>query len=161
MTIKEIKEKQLPELNDEFAGEVSEFETLEEYRADIRAKLTKSKEEEAKNKKEEAVIDAIIEKAQMEIPEAMVNLEKMLEQVKPQAERRIKSRLVLEAVAAAEEITATQEDLEAELQRMAEMYQMEVEKVKEIMGEQGKKQILEDLAVKKAADFVVEHAVEK
>lgn len=191
VAIKEIKEKQLPELNDEFAGEVSEFDTLEEYKEDIRKKLTEKKEEDAKNAKEDEVIDAIIANAQMEIPDAMVETqqrqivddfaqrmqmqgitleqyfqftgltqEKMIEQVKPQAERKIKSRLVLEAVVAAENITASEEDYEAEVARMAEMYQMEADKVKEVMGENGKKQIMEDIAVKKAAEFVVNEAVE-
>lgn len=192
VTVKEIKEKQLPELNDEFAGEVSEFETLAEYREDIKKKLAEKKEEDAKNVKEDAVIDKIIENAQMEIPDAMVETQqrqmvedfaqrmqmqgltleqyfqftgltydKMVEQVKPQAERKIKSRLVLEAVVAAENIEASDEDYEEEIKRMAEMYQMEADKVKEVMGENGKKQILEDLAVRKAAEFVVNEAVEK
>ena len=139
VTVKEVKEKQLPELNDEFAGEVSEFETLDAYKEDIRKKLTEKKEAEAKNEKEDAVITAVIENAQMEIPEAMVETQQrqivdefaqrlqmqglsmeqyfqftglsyqhMLEQVKPQAERKIKSRLVLEAVVAAENIVATE-----------------------------------------------------
>lgn len=192
VAVKEIKEKQLPELNDEFAGEVSEFDTLEEYKADIRKKLAEKKEEDAKNAKEDAVIDAIIANAQMEIPDAMVetqqrqmvddfaqriqmqgisldqyfqftglNQETMLAQVKPQAERKIKSRLVLEAVVAAEGIEASEEDYEAEIARMAQMYQMEADKIKEVMGENGKKQIMEDLAVKKAAEFAVNEAVEK
>jgi len=192
VTVKEIKEKQLPELNDEFASEVSEFDTLEEYKADIRTKLTEQKEKDAKNAKEDAVVEAIIANAQMEIPEAMLETqqrqmiddfaqrlqmqglsmeqyfqftgltaEKMMEQVKPQAEKRIKSRLVLEAIVAAENITASEEDYEAEIANMASMYQMEADKVKEIMGENGKKQIMEDLAVKKAAEFAVAEAVEK
>lgn len=192
VTVKEVKEKQLPELNDEFAGEVSEFETLDDYKEDIRKKLTEKKEAEAKNEKEDAVITAVIENAQMEIPEAMVETQQrqivdefaqrlqmqglsmeqyfqftglsyqhMLEQVKPQAERKIKSRLVLEAVVAAENIAATEEDYEEEIKRMAEGYRMEADKIKELMGEQGKKQIMEDLAVRKAAEFVVSEAKEK
>ena len=192
VTVKEVKEKQLPELNDEFAGEVSEFETLAEYKEDIKKSLLAKKEADAKGAKEDAVIDAIVENAQMEIPDAMVetqqrqtidefgqrlqmqglNLEQyfqftgltyehMMEQVKPQAERRIKSRLVLEAVAAAENIEATEEDFDAEVKRMAEGYKMEADKIKELMGEAGKKQIMEDLAVRKAVDFVVGEAVEK
>ena len=192
VTVKEVKEKQLPELNDEFAGEVSEFETLDAYKEDIRKKLTEKKEAEAKNEKEDAVITAVIENAQMEIPEAMVETQQrqivdefaqrlqmqglsmeqyfqftglsyqhMLEQVKPQAERKIKSRLVLEAVVAAENIVATEEDYEEEIKRMAEGYRMEADKIKELMGEQGKKEIMEDLAVRKAAEFVVNEAKEK
>lgn len=192
VAVKEIKEKQLPELNDEFASEVSEFETLAEYKEDIKKKLAEKKEADAKNKKEDAVVDAIIADAQMEIPEAMVETqqrqlvddfaqrlqmqgmsidqyfqftgltaEKMMEQVKPQAERRIKSRLVLEAVAAAEAITASDEDFEEEIKKMAEMYKMEADKVRELMGEQGKKQILDDIAVRKAAELVVEQSKEK
>ena len=192
VTVKEIKEKQLPELNDEFAGEVSEFETLAEYKDDIRKKLTEKKEEDAKAKKEDDVIQAIIDGAQMDIPEAMVETQqrqlvddfaqrlqmqglsmdqyfqftgmtydKMMEQVKPQAESRIQSRLVLEAVAAAENITASEEEYDAEIGRMAKMYQLEADKVKEMMGEQGRKQIMEDLAVRKAVEFVVGESKEK
>lgn len=192
VAVKEIKEKQLPELNDEFAGEVSEFETLDEYKEDIRKKLTEKKEEDAKAAKEDAVIQAIIDGAQMEIPEAMVEtqqrqlvddfaqrlqmqglsieqyfqftgmtFDKMMEQMKPQAESRIKSRLVLEAVAAAENIAASEEEYDAEIERMAKMYQLEADKVKDMMGEQGRKQIMEDLAVRKAVEFVVAESREK
>lgn len=191
-TIKEIKEKELPELDDEFASEVSEFDTLEEYKADVKAKLTEKKEKDAKDAKEAAVIDAIVADSEMEIPEAMVktqqrqmidefaqrmqmqglsmeqyyqftgaSYDQMFAQVKPQAEKRIKSRLVLEAVVAAENITATEEEFEEELKAMAEAYQMEVEKVKELLPEKSMEQIKEDLAVRKAAEFVVENAKEK
>ena len=191
-TVLEIKEKELPELDDEFASEVSEFDTLEEYKANIKAKLAEKKAKDAKNAKEMAVIDAIIEDSRMEIPEAMLtttqrqmmdefaqriqmqglsidqyfqftglNREGMLEQIKPQAESRIKSRLVLEAVVAAENIAATDEDFDKECEKMASMYQMEVEKVKEMIGEAGKAEIMKDLAVTKAAEFVTENAKEK
>ena len=190
-TIKEIKEKELPALDDEFASEVSEFETLAEYKEDVKAKLTATKEKNAKDEKEGAVIDAIIADADMEIPEAMLatqqrqmvdefaqriqsqglsieqyfqftgsSYEQMVEQVKPQAEKRIKSRLVLEAVVAAEKIEAAEADYEEEMSKMAEAYQMEVEKVKELMGENGKKQVMEDLAIQKAVEFVVANAKE-
>ena len=170
VSIKEVKEKQLPELDDEFASEVSDFETMAEYKEDISKKLAEKKEQDAKNAKEDAVIEAIIEDAQMEIPDAMIvtqqrqmiddfaqrlqmqgmNLDmycqytgqtpaSMLESVKPQALKRIQSRLVLEAVAAAEKIEASEEDFENEVQKMAESYKMEADKVKEIMGEAGKK----------------------
>ena len=192
VTVKEVKTKELPEVDDEFAAEVSEFETLAEYKEDIRKKLTEKKEKEARNAKEEAVITAIIEDSAMEIPDAMLetqqrqivdeftqrlqmqgisleqyfqftgtNYQKMVEQVKPQALERIKSRLVLEAIAAAEKIEATEEDYEKELETMAEVYQMEVSKVKELMGEREKKNIMQDLAVRKAAEFVAENAKEK
>ena len=191
-TVKEIKEKQLPELDDEFAGEVSEFDTLDEYKADVKAKLAEKKEKENKEAKESAVIEAIIADADMEIPEAMLltqqrqlvedfaqriqgqglsidqyyqftgsSYEQMVEQVKPQAEKRIQSRLVLEAVVKAENIAATEEEYQEELSKMAEAYQMEVEKVAELMGEHGKKQVMEDIAIRKAVDFVVENAKEK
>lgn len=191
-TVKEIKEKELPELDDEFAGEVSEFDTLEEYKADVKAKLTEKKEKEAKDAKEAAVIEAIVNDSEMEIPEAMLSTQqkqmvdefaqriqmqglsidqyfqftgttydKMIEQVKPQAERRIKSRLVLEAVVKAENMEASQEDFEEELKVMAEAYQMEVEKVKELLPEKSVSQIKDDIAVRKAAEFVVENAKEK
>lgn len=190
--IKEIKEKQLPELDDEFAAEVSEFDTLDEYKADLRKQLTEKKENEVRRAKEDAVISAIINDAKMDIPEPMIttqqrqmvdefsqrmqmqglsleqyfqftglDMEKMLEQVKPQAEDKIKSRLVLEAVVKAEDIAATEEEYDEELSKMAESYKMDVDKVRDMMGEEGKKQIMEDIAVKKAVDFVVDNAKEK
>ena len=191
-TVKEIKEKELPELDDEFASEVSVYETLAEYRESVKKKLADKKAEDAKNAKEEAVIDAIIADAQMEIPDAMVETQqrqmvddfanrietqgismeqymqftgmteqKLVEQLRPQALKRIQSRLVLEAVVAAEGITASEEDFEAEVSKMAESYKMEADKVKELLGENGKKQVLEDVCVTKAVAFVVENAVEK
>ncbi len=190
-TVKEIKEKELPELDDEFASEVSEFETLAEYKEDLKKKLSERKETEAKNRKEEAVIDAIITDSEMEIPEAMLttqirqmadefagrlqmqglsleqyfqftglNEQLMFEQIKPQADKRIRSSLVLEAVAEAEKFEVTDEDLEKEYARMAEIYQMEVEKVKERLDAYHVEQIKKDIAIRKAVDFVVENAKE-
>lgn len=191
-TVKEIKEKELPTLDDEFASEVSEFETLAEYKADIRGRLEERKAKAAREAKEAAVIEEIIKDSDMEIPEAMIetqqrqmidefaqriqmqgltleqyfqftgaSYDQMIEKVKPQAEKRIQSRLVLEAVAAAEKIEATEEDYEEELKSMAEAYQMEVDKVKELLPEKSVQQIKEDIAVKKAAEFVVDNAKEK
>lgn len=191
-TIKEIKEKELPALDDEFASEVSEFDTLEEYKKDVKETLTIEKEKAAREAKEAAVIDAIIADSDMDIPEAMVTtqqkqmidefaqrmqmqglsmeqyfqftgatLDKMMEQVRPQAETRIKSRLVLEAVAAKEGIEATEEDYEEEIKTMAEVYQMEPDKIKEMLPEKSVKGIKEDIAVKKAAEFVVNNAKAK
>lgn len=191
-TIKEIKEKELPELDDEFASEVSDFSTLAEYKADVKGKLEEKKEKEAKDAKEAAVIEAIVKDSDMQIPDAMLetqqkqmidefaqriqmqglsidqyfqftgsSYDKMLEQVKPQAEKRIRSRLVLEAVAAAEKIEVTDEDYEEELKNMAAAYQMEVDKVKELLPEKSADQIRKDIAVRKAAEFVVENAKEK
>ena len=191
-TIKEIKEKELPELDDEFASEVSEFDTLEEYKADVKAKLTEEKVKEAKNAKEAAVIEAIVNDSEMEIPEAMLttqqrqmvdefaqriqmqglsldqyfqftgsSYDKMIEQVKPQAEKRIKSRLVLEEIVKAENIEASEEDFEEEIKVMAEAYQMEADKVKEMLPEKSVSQIKADIAVRKAAEFAVENAKEK
>jgi len=190
-TVKEIKEKQMPELDDEFASEVSEFDTLAEYKEDVKKNLTSKKEADAKNAKEDAVIEAIIADAQMEIPDAMLETQQrqmvedfaqriqsqglsfeqymqftgltpaaMIEQVKPQALKRIQSRLVLEAVVAAEKMVASEEDFEEEVKVMAEAYQMEADKVKELLGENGKKQVMEDICIKKAVDFVVENAKE-
>ena len=192
VTVKEIKEKLLPELDDEFAAEVSEFDTLAEYKEDVKKNLTEKREKDVKNAKEDAVVDAIIENATMDIPEAMIETQqrqmiqefaqniqmqglsidqyfqftgltadKMMEQVKPQAEKRIKARLVLEAVAKAENITVSEEDFDKEVAKMAEMYQMEADKVKASIGEEGKKQMMDDLAVSKAAEFVVNEAKEK
>lgn len=191
-TVKEIKVKELPEIDDEFASEVSEFDTLEEYKADVKKKLAEKKAEEAKNAKENAVVDAVIANASMDVPQAMIETQQrqmieefaqrlqaqglsmdqyfkftgataasMMEQVKPQAEQRIKSRLVLEAVVKAEGIEATEEDYTKEIGRMAEQYKLEADKVEEMVGEEGKKQIMEDLAVTKAVELLVENAVEK
>ena len=191
-TVKEIKEKQLPDLDDEFASEVSEFDTLEEYRESVRKYIEERKEEEEKKEKEEKVVDAIIEGAQMDIPEAMITTQQrqmadefaqrirmqgisieqyfqvtgltraaFLEQMKPQAESRIKSRLVLEAVAKAENIEASEEEYQAEIKKMAEDYQMEEAELVEMLGEFEKKSIREDINIRKAVDFVAANAVEK
>jgi trigger factor len=191
-TIKEIKEKELPELDDEFASEVSEFETLAEYREDVKKNLTEKKESDAKNEKEDKVVEAIIADAKMDIPDAMLTTqqrqmaddfaqriqmqgisldqyfqftgltkEAFLEQLKPQAQKRIQSRLVLEAVAKAENIEASEDEYKDEIKKMAEAYQMEEDKITEMIGEFEEKSIKEDICVRKAADFVVDNAVEK
>ncbi len=186
-----IKVKELPEADDEFAQEVSEFDTLDAYKEDIKANLLKKKEEEAQRVKEDAVIGKIIEGAQMDIPEAMVEYQtqQMLddfgrrmqsqglsleqyfqftgmtedqykEQMKPRALQNIQSRLVLEAVAAAEKLEATEEDLDAEYAKMAEQYKLDVEKVKEIFGEYQKEELKKDIVIQKAAALVTDAAVE-
>lgn len=191
-TVKEIKVKELPEADDEFAKDVSEFDTLEEYRADLKKKVEERKAADAKAKKEDAVIEKIIEGATMEIPEAMIEtqaeylvddfaqrlqmqgmsmdqymqytgatVETMTNQMKPQAKKRIESRLVLEAVAAAENIEIDDEAIEAEMNRMAEAYKMELDKVKELISEEEKNNMREDLSIQKAIELVVDAAVEK
>ena len=191
-TVKGIKAKELPELDDEFASDVSEYETFAEYKESVKKGLAENKEKEAKEKKESDVIEAIVNDSEMEIPDAMLETQqeqmidefaqrmsmqglsmeqyyqftgatrdKMLEQVKPQALARIKSRLVLEAVAKAEGIEVTEEDLEEELKAMAEAYQLEVDKIKELLPEKSMQEIKQDLAVRKASELVVEAAKEK
>ncbi len=191
VTVKGIKATELPELNDEFASEASEFETMEEYREDIRKTLLVKKESEAKREKETKVIDKIIEHAQMEIPDAMVamkqeqmveefeqrltyqglrleqylqftgmTMEAFQEQCKPEALKRIQARLVMEAVAKAENIEVTQDEIDKELENLASMYQMDIEKLKEIVGDKEAESIREDVAVQKAADLVVDAAKE-
>lgn len=190
-TVKEIKEKELPDLDDEFASEVSTFDTLAEYREDVKKTLTQQKADAAKSAKEEAVIEAVVEDAKMEIPDAMLETEQrqmvdefaqrmqmqgltmeqymqftgtnpqmLLEQAKPQALKRIQSRLVLEAVAKEENLAADDAEFEAEIKDMAEKYQMETDKIKDMLGERGRKQVLEDLAIRKAVEFLVENAKE-
>ncbi len=187
-----IKESELPELDDEFASEVSEFDTMDEYKEDLKATLKAKKEKAAKNTKEGLVIDKIIENATMEIPEAMVETtkeqmmnefaqqisyqglsieqyfqftgmtkEKFMETATPEAERRIKSRLVLEAIAAAEDIQVSDDELNEELKKMAEMYQMDVEQLTGLVGDSEKDAIKKDIAVQKAVDLAVDAAVEK
>lgn len=187
-----IKETQLPELDDDFAADVSEFDTLDEYKEDLKATLKVKKEKEAKNEKESKVIDKIIEDAEMEIPTPMIDTqkeqmvnefaqqlsyqglsidqyfqfsgmtkEKFMETAEPEAIRRIKSRLVLEAVAKAENIEVSEEELNAELEKMAETYQMEPDKLKDLVGDSEKEAIKLDIAVQKAVDLVRDAAVEK
>ena len=191
-TVKEIKEKELPELDDEFASEVSEFDTLAEYKEDVKAKLMKDKEKANQDEMEDLILDAIISDSDIEIPAPMLETQKrqmmdefaqnvrmqglnieqylqytgmthqtMMEKMAPQADKRIRTRLVLEAVVAAEKISATEEEFEEEVVKMAEAYRMEADKVKEMMSENGKDQIMKDIAVKKAVDFVVANAKEK
>ncbi len=190
-TVKEIREKELPELDDEFASEVSEFDTLAEYREDVKKKLEDRKASAAKDAKEEAVLNALVEEAKMEIPEAMTETRQrqmaeefsqriqaqglsmeqymqftgmtpaaFMEQMKDQALKQIETRLALEAVAAAEKIEASDEDFEEEVKTMAEVYQMEADRVKEMLGAKGTKQVKEDICIKKAMEFVVENAKE-
>ena len=189
VTVKEIKIKELPELDDEFAGEVSEFETLDEYKADIKAKLSETKQKQATAENENNVIEKVVENAAMDIPEPMIvvqarsmvedqarrmqqqgisldqylqltntTVEQLMDQMKPQAEQTIRTRLTLEAVVAVENITVDDEAVEAEVARMAEAYKMEADKIREMMGENGLKQMKEDLTVQEAVDFLVAEA---
>lgn len=190
-TVHTIKAKELPELDDEFASEVSECETMDAYRAEVKKNIKERKERTGKEKKENQAVDQAIENAQMDIPEAMIEFqvrqmaddfarriqqqgltveqyfqftgmtaEKMMEEMRPQAEKSIKTRLVLEAIVKAENIEVSDERVEEELTKMAEAYQMEVEKLKEFMGENEKKQIKEDLAVQEAITLLVNESVE-
>ena len=192
VTVKEIKEKQYDDLDDDFAQNVSDFDTLAEYKEDLKKTIGERKANEAKNKKEAEAIDKIIENAMMDIPSAMVDTQvrqmaedfsrrlqqqglsveqyfqftgltadKLFADMQPEAEKRIKSRLVLEAIVKAENIEVSDEEYESELNKMAESYGMEVDKIKEFMGEYEQKQIREDIAVQKAVDLVVAEAVEK
>ena len=189
--VNEIKVKELPELDDDFAQDVSKFDTLAEYKEDIQAKLAANKADAAKRAKEDAVIEKIIENAAMEIPEAMIdtqarqlvdefaqriqsqglsfeqylqftgmNLDTALEQMKPNAVKRIQSRLVLEAVVKAENLEVSEEDVKAEIAKMAETYKMDADKLAEIMSEEEKKQIQMDMAIEKAVELVTEAAKE-
>ena len=176
-TVLKITEKVLPELNDEFADDVSEFSTLEEYKADIRKNLEVKKEEKARTEKENKVIDAIIADSEIEIPEPMLqsqglnidqyfsyiggSREKMMEEVKDQADKRIRTRLVLEEIVKAENIVATEEDFEVELGKLAEAYGTDVDTVKKIFEGREKDRMMEDIAVQKAVSFVADNAVEK
>ena len=192
VTVKEIKAKVLPELDDDFAQDVSDFDTLEEYKADLASKLAETKAKNAKNEKENVVIDKIIEGSKMDIPEAMIQTQvrqmaedfaqrlqqqglsveqyfqftgmtadKLFDDMKPEAVKRIQSRLVLEAVVKAENIEVSDAEVDAELTQMAEMYKMELEKIKEFMGEFEAKQIRDDIAIHKAVALVTDSAVEK
>ena len=187
--IKEIKVRELPELNDEFASEVSDFETLEEYKKDVEAKIAERKQKAAATENENRVVDKVVEGASMEIPDRMIDgqvenmiqdtarrmqsqgldlqqylkytgmtLDQMKEQARPQAIKRIQTRLVLEAVAKAENIQISDEKLDEEIGKMAQSYQMEADKLKSYMTEQDKDQMKEDLAVQEAVDLLVAEA---
>ena len=186
-----ISVKELPEADDEFASEVSEFETLAEYKEDIKKKLTEKKEKEARAKKEAQAVEKAVENATMEIPDAMIDtqvqsmmedfarrmqsqglsleqyfqftgmdVKKMHDQMKPEALKRIQNSLVLEAVAKAENIEISDEKVDEEIAKMAEAYKMEVEKLKDLIGESEKDQMKKDLAVQAAADLIADAAKE-
>ena len=187
--IKEIKMKELPELNDEFASEVSEFETLDAYKEDVKNKLAETKQAQATAENENNVVQKVVDNAQMDIPAPMVDeqvrnmiedyarrlqsqgisfdqylqftgstIEQLQEQMRPQAELRLRTRLVLEAVVAAEKIEPSDELIEAEIKKMSENYKMDVEQIKSIMGEAGMAQMKADMAVQEAVDFLVAEA---
>ena len=191
-TVHEIKAKEIPEIDDEFAAEVSEFDTLEEYKADVKAKLKEQKAKEGRAKQEDQAVEKAVENASMEIPDAMVETqvrqmaddfarrmqsqgltmeqyfqftgmtsEKMTEEMRAEALKRIKTRLVLEAVAKAENIEISEEKLSEEIKKMAEAYKMDPEKMEEYMGEREKEQMKEDMAVQEAVTFLADHAEEK
>ena len=190
-TVHEIKAKELPELDDDFAQDASEFDTLAEYKEDIKKNLTEKKEKEARAAKENAAVDKAIENAEMEIPDAMVatqtrqmlddfarrmqsqgltmeqyfqftgmTAEKMQEEMKPQALKRIQTRLVLEKIAEVENIQPTQEEVDEEISKMAEAYKMEADKIKELLGDRELEQMKKDMAVQKAVTLVADEAKE-
>lgn len=189
VTVKEIQRKELPEVNDEFASEVSDFDTLEEYKKDIAEKVKTEKEQAAKTENENRVVEKVVENASMEIPDQMVNeqvagmvndyarrlesqgipfkqyceitgmtADKLGDQMRPQALKRIKTRLTLEAVVKAENITASEEEVEKQFDQMAENYKMEKEQIKNMFGEEQLNQLKDDLAVQAAVDFLVAEA---
>ena len=188
---KKIEKKELPELDDEFAKDVSEFDTLEEYKADIKKNLTEKKEADAKRQKEDEAVQKAVENATMEIPDAMIRtqvnqmvddfarrmqaqglsmeqyfqftgmtLDKLMEEMKPQALRRIQTRLVLEKVAEVENIQPSEERVDEEFTKMAEMYKMEKDKLKELVGEIELEQMKKDMAVQDAVTYITDAAKE-
>ena len=189
VAVKEIKVKELPELDDDFASDVSDFFTMDEYRNSVKAEIQERKEKAAKTEAENALVEQAVDNATFELPAAMVetnarqmvddfaqriqyqgmtiqqymeytgmNAQQLVDQMKPQAEKRISTRLVLDAIVKAENIEATDEDVEKELNTIAESYKMEIDKIKEYMGEEGMKSIKEDLAEQKAVDVLYDNA---
>ena len=192
VTVKEIKSKELPELNDELVQDISEFKTVDEYKADLKATLEKKKAKDAEVKKENEAIEAVVANAAMEIPEAMIKqqalqmadgydrnlkqqgisleqyvkmmgmeIDKFIESIYPEAEKRIKNGLVLDAIAKAEDFTVTDEEVEEEIKNMASMYNMKEDELKDMMTDNERNQIKEDLAVQKAVKLIAAEAVEK
>ena len=189
--VKKVEAKELPELDDDFAQDVSEFDTLAEYKEDVKKNLTEKKEKAARTAKENAAVDKAIENAEMDIPDAMLNtqvrqmlddfsrrmqsqgltmeqyfqftgmtLDKMQEEMKPQALKRIQTRLVLEKIAEVENIQPTEEEVEEEFKKMADAYKMEVEKIKELLGDRELEQMKKDMAVQKAVTLIADEAKE-
>ena len=189
VTVKEIKVKELPALDDEFASEVSEFDTLDEYKQDIEKKLQERKEKAAASQNEDRVVAKVVENASMEIPEKMIDAQvdnmlretahrmqsqglsmdlymkytgmtadQMKDQMRPEAVKRIQTRLVLEAVVKAENIETSEEKLDEEIAKMAEAYKMEADKLKSYMTDSDKDQMKQDLAVQAAVDLLVSEA---
>ena len=189
--VKKIETKEVPELDDEFAKDVSEFDTLAEYKEDVKKNLTEKKEKEARTAKENAAVDKAIENAQMDIPELMTktecrqmmddfsrrmqqqglsmeqyfqftgqSMDKMMEDMKPQALKRIQTRLVLEKIAEVENIQPSEEEITEEIQKMADAYKMEADKIREAIGESGLEQMKKDMAVQKAVTVIADAAVE-
>ncbi len=189
--IHKIEAKELPALDDEFAKDVSEFDTMDAYRADIKKNLETRKADAAKRAKEDAAVEKAVENAQMEIPEAMIEtqvrqqvndfaarmqaqglsmqdymkytgstIEMMQDQMRPQAEKRIRTRLVLEKIAEAENIEVSDDRLNEEIAKMAEAYKTDVDKLKEAMGDYEKEQMKKDIAVQDAVTLISDAAKE-
>ena len=190
--VKKIETKEVPELDDEFAKDVSEFDTLAEYKEDVKKKLTERKEADAHRTKEDEAIEKIIDDAKMDIPEAMIDnqvnsmindfannmmqqglsmeqymqftgmtMDKFKEQVRPDAVKRIQSSLVLEQIAKDENLEVTDADVDAEIEKMAAAYGMEVDKVKEYIQDAERESMKKDIAIQKAADFIMENVKER
>ena len=190
--IKEVTTKEYPELDDEFAQDVSEFDTLAEYKEDVRKSLAKQKEDAAKRTQEDEAVQKIVENSSMELPEPMIEMqvdvmidefaqrlaqqglsfeqymqfsgttpEKLKEQVRPDAIKRIQGSLVLEQIVKEENIEASEEEVEAEIQKMADAYGMETDKIKEVMGDSERESMKKDIALQKAVEFIMEHSVEE
>lgn len=189
VTVKEIKEKQLPEINDEFVKDVSEFDTLDDYKKDIKEKIAKSNEQRGRQETENNVIDEVLKIATVEIPDCMIdtqleniardfdyrlsmqglnlakylemtgsNIDAFKEQFKEQAEKQVKTSLVLEAVAKAENVKATEKDIEAEMKKVAESYNMELDKVKDLFKDEERKSLENELITQKTVDLLVKNA---
>ena len=187
-----IKAKEVPELSDEFISDISEFETLDEYKADVKEKLLKRKEDAAKGAKEDEAIQKIIDASKMDIPDPMIdmqcenmiqefegrisqqglsleqymqfsgsNIDKIKEQVRPEAVQRIQSSLVLEKIAEKENVEVTEDEINAQIDKMASVYGMPGEKMKEFLSEEDTENIKRNLSIEKAVEIIMEHAVEQ
>lgn len=187
-----IKAKEVPELSDEFISDISEFETLDEYKADVKEKLLKRKEDAAKGAKEDEAIQKIIDASKMDIPDPMIdmqcenmiqefegrisqqglsleqymqfsgsNIDKIKEQVRPEAVQRIQSSLVLEKIAEKENVEVTEDEINAQIDKMSSVYGMPGEKMKEFLSEEDTENIKRNLSIEKAVEIIMEHAVEQ
>jgi len=190
--VHEVKAEELPKLDDDFASDVSEFDTLDEFKKDLQEKLEESAKKTAVQRMQDAAVRAVVDANDFDIPEVIVDdeiqamirdfdrqlsyqglniqqfmqfsgkeMEEIKKEFKEDAEKRAKTKMVIEAVAKKENFEVTDEEIEEDLQKMADLYKMELSKIKEILGDSHKEATIMELKMRKAVDFIYDNAVVK